>query len=133
MDTLITHSLRGEGFDASEDGAGRGTPLIPVCIQNATRGDAQNGLGVSEDGVMYTLDQGSQHAVAFRAAGQDGFTPSDISPPISATDGGGAGVPTIAFDCKASGRGGFSVGEVSPTLRSMGDDGSNANGGGRLP
>jgi DNA (cytosine-5)-methyltransferase 1 len=26
----ITHSLRGEGFDASEDGTGRGTPLVPV-------------------------------------------------------------------------------------------------------
>lgn len=25
---LITHSLRGEGFDASEDGTGRGTPII---------------------------------------------------------------------------------------------------------
>ncbi|OGA58475.1 MAG: hypothetical protein A2710_23850 [Burkholderiales bacterium RIFCSPHIGHO2_01_FULL_64_960] len=25
-----THSLRGEGFDASEDGTGRGTPLVPV-------------------------------------------------------------------------------------------------------
>jgi DNA (cytosine-5)-methyltransferase 1 len=28
--TLIAHSLRGEGFDASEDGTGRGTPLVPV-------------------------------------------------------------------------------------------------------
>jgi len=27
---LITHSLRGEGFDASEDGTGRGTPLVPT-------------------------------------------------------------------------------------------------------
>lgn len=27
---LVTHSLRGEGFDASEDGTGRGTPLVPV-------------------------------------------------------------------------------------------------------
>jgi DNA (cytosine-5)-methyltransferase 1 len=27
---LVTHTLRGEGFDASEDGTGRGTPLIPV-------------------------------------------------------------------------------------------------------
>lgn len=26
---LIAHSLRGEGFDAREDGTGRGTPLIP--------------------------------------------------------------------------------------------------------
>ena len=25
-----THTLRGEGFDASEDGTGRGTPLVPV-------------------------------------------------------------------------------------------------------
>lgn len=31
-ETLLpfTHSLRGEGFDASEDGTGRGTPLVPV-------------------------------------------------------------------------------------------------------
>jgi DNA (cytosine-5)-methyltransferase 1 len=27
---LVAHSLRAEGFDASEDGTGRGTPLIPV-------------------------------------------------------------------------------------------------------
>lgn len=29
--TLVAHSLRGEGFDASEDGTGRGTPLVPVA------------------------------------------------------------------------------------------------------
>ncbi len=29
--THVTHSLRGEGFDASEDGTGRGTPLVPVA------------------------------------------------------------------------------------------------------
>lgn len=27
---FIAHSLRGEGFDASEDGTGRGTPIVPV-------------------------------------------------------------------------------------------------------
>ena len=27
---VVTHSLRGEGFDASEDGTGRGTPLVPI-------------------------------------------------------------------------------------------------------
>ncbi len=61
---LVTHSLRGEGFDASEDGTGRGTPLVP--IQNALRGKSQNGLGIGEGGEpMYTLDKASQHAVAF--------------------------------------------------------------------
>ncbi len=29
-ETFVAHSLRGEGFDASEDGTGRGTPLVPV-------------------------------------------------------------------------------------------------------
>ena len=28
--SLVAHTLRGEGFDASEDGTGRGTPLVPV-------------------------------------------------------------------------------------------------------
>ena len=30
-ETFIAHTLRGEGFDASEDGTGRGTPLVPVA------------------------------------------------------------------------------------------------------
>jgi len=29
--TLVAHSLRAEDFDASEDGTGRGTPLVPVA------------------------------------------------------------------------------------------------------
>lgn len=31
-ETLIAHTLRGEGFDASEDGSGRGTPIVPVAF-----------------------------------------------------------------------------------------------------
>jgi hypothetical protein len=27
----VAHALRGEGFDASEDGTGRGTPIVPVA------------------------------------------------------------------------------------------------------
>jgi len=29
---LVAHTLRGDGFDASEDGTGRGTPLVPVAF-----------------------------------------------------------------------------------------------------
>ncbi len=29
---LVTHTLRGESFDSSEDGTGRGTPLVPVAF-----------------------------------------------------------------------------------------------------
>jgi DNA (cytosine-5)-methyltransferase 1 len=31
---LVAHSLRGEGFDASEDGTGRATPLVPVAFNS---------------------------------------------------------------------------------------------------
>jgi DNA (cytosine-5)-methyltransferase 1 len=31
-ETFVTHPLRADGFDASEDGTGRGTPLVPVAI-----------------------------------------------------------------------------------------------------
>lgn len=33
-DTLIAHTLRGEGFDASEDGTGRGTPLVAFSCKD---------------------------------------------------------------------------------------------------
>jgi len=28
----VAHTLRGEGFDASEDGTGRGTPIVPIRV-----------------------------------------------------------------------------------------------------
>ncbi|MFG6284758.1 DNA (cytosine-5-)-methyltransferase [Sphingomonas sp. S6] len=85
---LVAHSLRAEGFDASEDGTGRGTPLVPVCVHadaiNRT-GDALTpsvdasgvarlrdaGMGVSE-GSAFGLTTGQPHAVAFRITPNDG-------------------------------------------------------------
>lgn len=29
---VIAHTLRGDGFDASEDGTGRGTPIVPAAV-----------------------------------------------------------------------------------------------------
>ena len=31
-ETFVAHALRSDGFDASEDGSGRGTPLVPVAF-----------------------------------------------------------------------------------------------------
>ena len=36
---LVAHALTGEGFDASEDGTGRGTPLVPVHAFDARQSD----------------------------------------------------------------------------------------------
>ncbi|MGX9378992.1 DNA cytosine methyltransferase [Pseudomonas sp. JQ36] len=45
-------------------GRNNGQENAVLAIQNATRGKDQNGLGIAEPGEpMYTLDQGSQHAV----------------------------------------------------------------------
>mgnify|MGYP006935499754 CR=1 FL=1 len=41
-ETLITHSLRAEGFDASEDGTGRGTPLVPMAFNWQSGGGHHN-------------------------------------------------------------------------------------------
>ena len=42
---VAAHTLRGEGFDASEDGTGRGTPLAPVTVVPTLtgNGDAHSG------------------------------------------------------------------------------------------
>lgn len=44
-DTFVAHTLRAEGFDASEDGTGRGTPLVPVPVdpQNTRAGGVVSG------------------------------------------------------------------------------------------
>jgi DNA (cytosine-5)-methyltransferase 1 len=42
---LVAHSLRAEGFDASEDGTGRGTPIVPVIAKTLTRGAESAGKG----------------------------------------------------------------------------------------
>ena len=44
-ETLVTHALRAEGFDGSEDGTGRGTPLVPVAFSAKDHGaDATENL-----------------------------------------------------------------------------------------
>ena len=49
---------------------------------------------VSKNNLCPTLGSVNPTAVAFLAAGQDGFKPEDISPPLTSTDGGGT-VPTV--------------------------------------
>jgi len=49
----VTHTLRGEGFDASEDGTGRGTPLVPVSV--AMRGRDGGATAEVGDDCAFTL------------------------------------------------------------------------------
>ncbi|MFJ3047009.1 DNA cytosine methyltransferase [Herbaspirillum chlorophenolicum] len=49
----ITHTLKAEGFDASEDGTGRGQPIVTYGIRMANT--SSNGWGIQEE-VTHTLD-----------------------------------------------------------------------------
>lgn len=53
---LVAHALRGEGFDASEDGTGRGTPIVPVAFNPKAGGNKTIGKSYLDDGSNYTLD-----------------------------------------------------------------------------
>jgi DNA (cytosine-5)-methyltransferase 1 len=66
---LIAHTLKGEGFDASEDGTGRGTPLVPVSFPWQVGGSM--GMGHSVD-VVGTLVKNQTQADAFALRGRDG-------------------------------------------------------------
>jgi len=128
-ETLIAHALSADGFDASEDGTGRGTPVVPVAI--CTAHTQSNGSGLSDD-VAHTLESGGAQAVAFaqnsrdevRLHGGDGKTIGAL-----AAQPGAKQQSYIAFSAKDHGA---DAGDIAPTLRGMGHDRSHANGGGQV-
>jgi DNA (cytosine-5)-methyltransferase 1 len=129
-ETLIAHALSAEGFDASEDGTGRGTPVVPVAI--CTAHTQSNGSGFSE-AIAHTLESGGgAQAVAFaqnsrdevRLHGGDGKTVGAL-----AAQPGAKQQSYIAFSAKDYGA---DADNIAPTLRGMGHDRSHANGGGQV-
>lgn len=84
VETFVAHALRGEGFDASEDGTGRGTPIVlaphPIAIQERAVSEnpeaGPQGKGWQE-GCAYTLEARNKvQAVAFDLRGrEDGSMP----------------------------------------------------------
>lgn len=136
---IVAHSLRAEGFDASEDGTGRGTPIVPVQ-QPAFAFDLRG----REGGAM---PEGPHETANLRAA-SGGSSRSYVAAPIAfdclaggdtalavgdvpgALHGGTAGCrAAIAFSQKDYGA---DAGEIAPTLRAMGHGESHANAGGQV-
>ena len=92
----VAHSLRGEGFYASE--AGRGTPLVPVAYSMITANTGANGLGVAAE-VAPTLDRAQPCAVAAFKGGQGSGAGSigyseHLAPTLPSADGGNR-TPTL--------------------------------------
>jgi DNA (cytosine-5)-methyltransferase 1 len=126
-ETFIAHSLSADGFDASEDGTGRGIPVVPIAI--CTAHTQSNGSGFS-DGVAHTLESGPSHAVAFNLRGRDGGALPEVSDAASLRAAtGGSSNSYVAFSAKDSG---VDVSDIAPTLRSMNNRSGNPNGGGQV-
>lgn len=76
---LVAHALRAEGFDAGEDGTGRGTPLVPIAFPKRMSG-TQYGAMEGVSGALGALNpQAVAYAIQERAvsenpnAGPDGM------------------------------------------------------------
>ncbi len=113
---LIAHTLRGEGFDASEDGTGRGTPLVSVQVAptlraggNSTGGDRPYGTDVDTCDSLIAFDTTQVTSAANRSSPKAG----DPCHPLAA----GAHAPAIAFGWQNSSQQGASVSNhCAPTL-----------------
>lgn len=155
----VAHALRADGFDASEDGTGRGTPLVPTYVADIGMTPTSGGRG--ERGRMDPVNT-DLVAHAFDARQSDVLQYGDKTGPLD-TDGSSIGVMTLAISGRADGaqhevrddgtsnailtpsggRGGIGVGavafsakdygadagDIAPTLRAGGHTTSHANGG----
>lgn len=77
---FVAHTLKGEGFDASEDGTGRGTPIIPVepfTLAIRGRGDTHN--------LEYRQD-GTANAILTPNGGRAGIGVGAIAAPVYPID-----------------------------------------------
>jgi len=101
---MVAHALRAEGFDASEDGTGRGTPLVPVAFSAKDHGaDAAFDLSPTLRAMPHNeshANGGGQMAVAQPVAfhnRQDPDVSGDITHPLGAKDNGMAVAQPIPF------------------------------------
>jgi DNA (cytosine-5)-methyltransferase 1 len=139
-ETLIAHALRADGFDASEDGTGRGTPIVavePYTLAIRGRGESHD-LEYRQDGIANAVltPNGGRGGIG---VGAIAFDTTQITSPECRSNpkpngpchtlASGQHAPAIAFSCKDHGA---DAGEIAPTLRAMGHDGSHANAGGQL-
>ena len=112
----VAHTLKGEGFDASEDGTGHGTPIVPVPFDTTQITSAANYSNPRPGDPCHPLaSRAHAPCIAFSAKDHSADAMSDLSPTLRA--GGhaqshaNAGVmPAVAFALR--GRDGGAMPEV---------------------
>jgi DNA (cytosine-5)-methyltransferase 1 len=111
----VTHSLRGEGFDASEDGTGRGTPLVPMTFSGNQQTDV---AGTLETTCHDYSRADSFNCVAFAQNQRGELSTSETVGALSSGGGKpGQGYPAIAIQTANTGANGKNYSEeITQTL-----------------
>jgi DNA (cytosine-5)-methyltransferase 1 len=93
-ETFVAHTLRADGFDASEDGTGRGTPIVPVMAFDP--GQSANPKATHQFSIEHSLPliKGRPPAIAFDARQSDVIQYGNRAGPLD-TD---AFSQAVAFD-----------------------------------
>jgi DNA (cytosine-5)-methyltransferase 1 len=136
---VVTHALRSEGADASEDGTGRGTPLVvaeAVDVRNLRmQPDGTSGTLQHKKSGGYSLNY-QNPIMAFTLHGSDKTvntaTETDIAGSVRTKAPGSienSSTTIVAFSSKDHGA---DAGEISPTLRAQNFKDSHINGGGQI-
>jgi site-specific DNA-cytosine methylase len=133
VETLVTHALTGEGHDASEDGTGRGTPLVTAAPLTgnayADRASEENNLVIScphyEDARKHRLPGESSQAywkrmdeiesvVCFehQASPSNSMSVSDMCPSLKAGT-----TPAVCFESRFVRNGRGAPSDVVPCLK----------------
>lgn len=121
----VAHALRAGGFDASEDGTGRGTPLVPVAFDTTQITSVCNRSDPRPGDPCHSLSSGAHPpAIAFSSKNYGGDAMYDVAPTLRA--GGharshaNAGVPpavTVALRGRDDGAEIEIGGDVATALR----------------
>jgi DNA (cytosine-5)-methyltransferase 1 len=122
------HTLRGDGFDASEDGTGRGTPLVPVTVPTLTsNGDAHTGYRDEHGLAPVALPINTQIAMRHNALGEStGFGVGDAPDPAFTLTKGHSHAVAVALRGREGGATAELGNEVQNCLRA-------SQGGGDKP
>ena len=117
----VSHTLKAEGFDGSEDGTGRGTPIVNT-FSSTGQGAWAEGFGT----LRAREQESHEHLAVMSVHGtQDPDTLNELAHTLGRNQGQENAV--IAFNSKDHGQ--DAAEEISPTLRSAGHSGSHANAG----
>ena len=126
---MVAHTLRAEGHDASEDGTGRGVPLIPVAFDCKAGGNTSFAVGEIV-GALRGEGAGGGHAAIAFSCKDYGSDAGEVAPTLrsmghAAIHANAGGQLAVAVSLRGRDGGGAAElgGEVMPALRASGGGG----------